>query len=336
MDRFAIDDSFRPAFWLRGAHRQSVLPTLPLRRSAIEKRSLALIAASRELLLDCGDGVVLQGFHASPAARGRAVGSSVAVLLHGWEGSAESLYVLSLAAQLFEQGYEVVRLNLRDHGATHHLNRDIFHSCRLTEVVGAIAALQHQFAKARLVLAGYSLGGNFMLRVAAAAPAAGLRVAHVVAISPLLDPAHTMQVLERRWSLYHGYFVLKWSRSLLKKQAAWPALYQLEPLLRSRNLRAMTRDLVLQYTDFPNVESYFAGYAITGARLAELTVPSTIIAALDDPIIPAADLSRLAMPDSLRVVLTRRGGHCGFLPTLGGVSWANGIALQALGSNSLC
>ena len=66
------------------------------------------------------------------------------VLLHGWEGSAESLYVLSLAQLLYQQGFEIVRLNLRDHGETHHLNRELFHSCRLPEVVGAVRTLQRQ------------------------------------------------------------------------------------------------------------------------------------------------------------------------------------------------
>ena len=64
-------------------------------------------------------------------------------------------------------GFEVVRLNLRDHGATHHLNRELFHSCRLPEVVGAVRALALRFPGMPLVLAGFSLGGNFMLRVAA-------------------------------------------------------------------------------------------------------------------------------------------------------------------------
>ena len=334
MDRFVVDDSFRPAWWLRGGNRQSILTGLPLRRRVIERRASALISASRELLLDCGDGVRLQAFHASPVSRGRVAGHSVAVLLHGWEGSAESLYILSLATKLFEAGYEVVRLNLRDHGTTHHLNRELFHSCLLEEVVGAVQVLQRQFAGTRMVLAGYSLGGNFMLRVAAAAPGAGLEIDHVVAVSPLLDPAKTMHVLERRWSLYHAYFVLKWSRSLLKKQASWPQHYDLQPLLASRSLRRMTHDLVRQFTSFPDVETYFAGYAITGDRLANLGVPSTIIASLDDPIIPAADFNRLAQPSTMRIVLTKRGGHCGFLPSLRGDSWANGVALAAMAPRS--
>jgi len=132
---FPLDTSFRPSRWLRGPHFQTILSTLPPRRSRVERRAIPVRAASEELLLDCGDGVVLQAFHSSPAKRGREPGKRLAVLLHGWEGSADSTYVLSASQTLFDLGFEVVRLNLRDHGATHHLNRDLFHSCRLPEVL---------------------------------------------------------------------------------------------------------------------------------------------------------------------------------------------------------
>ena len=133
---------------------------------------LPLLAASEELLLDCGDGVTLQAFHSSPAKRGRDPGKRLAVLLHGWEGSADSQYLLSLAQSLFAADFEVVRLNLRDHGATHHLNRELFHSCRLPEVVGAVRALAAKFPDlpigARRLLAGRQLhaarGGAFRRR----------------------------------------------------------------------------------------------------------------------------------------------------------------------------
>ena len=146
------------------------------RASRVRRRALPLIAASEELLLDCGDGVKLQAFHASPERRGREPGKRMAVLLHGWEGSTDSTYVMSLGQTLFAAGFEVVRLNLRDHGATHHLNKDLFHSCRLPEVVGAIQALARRFPALPLSLAGFSLGGNFMLRVAAHAEARHLPI----------------------------------------------------------------------------------------------------------------------------------------------------------------
>lgn len=328
MTRIELDESFRPPPWLRNRHLQSTLPSLRRRRRPLERRAGALIAASRELIVDCGAGVRLHALHASP--RGRATGRRLAVLLHGWEGNGESLYVLSLAQELFARGYEVVRLHLRDHGPSHHLNEGLFHSCLLPEVVGAVRSLRERFPELPLHLAGFSLGGNFALRIAADPSAPQLRIASVVAVSPVLDPASTLRALERGLGPYHAYFIWKWLRSLRRKQAAWPQLYDFAPLEQLKTLRAMTAELVARHTDFPHLDAYFAGYAITGERLAALSVPATILAALDDPIIPAGDLGRLARTDALRVIITRYGGHCGFLTRLDEPSWADGIVLREL------
>ncbi len=294
-----------------------MLASTGARRGPIVRRSAHVVAAEKELLLDCGDGVRLQCFHSSPAvSTGR-----VAVLLHGWEGSAQSLYILSLAQQLFERGFEVVRLNLRDHGDTHHLNRELFHSCRLPEVVGAVGSLQRLFRGEPLNLVGFSLGGNFMLRVAAEAGTANLNVAKVIAVSPVLDPETTLLALEEGMQGYQWYFVRKWMRSLLKKQAVWPADYDFREIGRLSSLRRMTAELIARFTDFPTLDDYLNGYSITGNRLARLEVPANIITALDDPIIPAHSLERLARPSCLRVTVTRFGGHCGFLERLVGPSW---------------
>jgi len=330
---FPLDTSFRPRRWLRGRHIQTILPSLPLRRAGIMRRAVPLLASSEELLLDCGDHVTLQAFHSSPARRGREPGKRLAVLLHGWEGSADSQYLLSLAQSLFAAGFEVVRLNLRDHGATHHLNRDLFHSCRLPEVVGAVRALARKFSGMPLVLAGFSLGGNFMLRVASHAEARHLPIERVIAISPVLDPAATLVTLERGPFIYHHYFVRKWSRSLAKKQLAWPDVYDFEELLRIRNLREMTRQLVLSHTEYPTMDDYLAGYAITGNRLTTLAAPATLFIALDDPIIEAQDLVRLARVPHLDIVTTAHGGHCGFIETLGENHWIDMQMVKLLSRN---
>jgi predicted alpha/beta-fold hydrolase len=200
----------------------------------------------------------------------------------------------------------------------------------LPEVVGAVSALRQQFAQQRLVLAGFSLGGNFMLRVAAEAPRAGIAIDRVLAVSPLLDPHTTLDAIENGFALYHAYFVQKWTRSLLRKQRAWPGEYDFGPLLRSRNLRQMTRDLVLAHTEYEDLDTYLRGYALTGSRLAGLTVPSTILAAVDDPMIPVADLARLPQSDLLHVVTTEHGGHCGFIEDLGSTTWVEEFVLHEL------
>ena len=326
----SADDDFRPARWLRNHHVQSMLASTAWRRGRVLRESAALLSTAREVLLDCGAGVRLQCFISTPA-QGR--GTPV-VLLHGWEGNAASLYVLSLARQLFERGFEVVRLNLRDHGDTHHLNRELFHSCRLPEVVGAVSALQRLCAGRALQLVGFSLGGNFMLRVAAQAGAAGLNLSRVIAVSPVLEPVETLAALQRGMPGYEAYFVRKWLRSLRRKAECWPDCYDFTQLARMRDLKLMTAELVRHHSEFPSLEDYLNGYAITGERLASLEVPSNILTSLDDPIIPASALARLARPPSLSLTLTRYGGHCGFFERLRGPTWLEQRILRLLGADA--
>lgn len=312
---------FRPPAWLANRHLQSIFPSFPLRRPAVERRARAVIAASRPLVLDCGDGVRLLGWHAEPPPGAAADPPRIAVLMHGWEGSADSLYLLSLAQLLHARGVGVIRLNLRDHGGTHALNRELFHSCRLPEVVGAVARVQALFPAHRLLLAGYSLGGNFCLRVGARAPSAGIRIARIVAVCPVLDPATTLEALERGPSVYRNYFLFKWRRSLQLKQAAWPGDYDFGDMIRDPSLTAMTERMVLKYTDFPDLATYLRGYAITGNVLESLEAPAHLLTSKDDPMILTHDLDAVARPRSLEITITSRGGHCGYMDAFSGPSW---------------
>ena len=282
-----------------------------------------MVAASERWLLDCGGGVRLQAWHsAHDASRAR-----TAVLLHGWEGNADSCYVLSLAALLYAQGYAVVRLNLRDHGRTQALNQGLFHSCRLSDVTGALRAIAARCGSRPLYLAGFSLGGNFLLR-ASAEPALPESVVGVVGISPVLEPEHTLRALEQGWPIYHAYFVRRWSRSLRFKQRQWPDTYNFDELLRTRSLRIMTDVLVRECTEFADSVCYLDGYSITGARLQTLGVPARILIADDDPIIPAVDRTRLAPTPLLSITRTAYGGHCGFLARLLAPAYSDLFAIE--------
>jgi predicted alpha/beta-fold hydrolase len=328
-----VDTAFSPPWWMRNPHVQSLLISLPFREYFVRRKARPLLSVSEEHLLDCGDGVRLQCFVSRPARAGRPHLGKVAITLHGWEGSSDALYILSPAQRLFDAGFDVVRLNLRDHGATHHLNREIFHSCLLPEVVGAVRRIQEMFPGTPLHLIGYSLGGNFMLRVAAQAEEAGLNIAKVIAVSPVLDPGETLDAIESGLTAYHSYFIRKWGRSLLKKQAAWPSVYDFAEMVRLASLRRMTDEMVRRFTQYPTLEDYLNGYSITGDKLANLKVPASVITASDDPIIPVRGLERLARSPVLQVTVTQHGGHCGFFDQLAGPGWLeNRIVTELTGS----
>lgn len=314
---------FRPPRGLAHAHAQSLLAAAPLRRPLLRRRAAALLAAARPELLNCGPDARLLGYYSPQPHAGR----GLVIMLHGWEGSAHAGYVLSAGAALYTAGYAVFRLNFRDHGDTHELNKELFHSCRIDEVVAAVREVEKLHPAERVLLVGHSLGGNFALRVGVRAPGVGLALRGIVAVCPVLKPHATMRALEDGLWIYRRYFLSRWRQSLRVKAARFPDLYDFGDLGRFATLTATTDFFVRRYTTFADLDAYLLGYDITGGALATLAVPSRIIAAADDPVIPIRDLDDLATPHALGVTVLPRGGHCGFIESYGLRSWLDRAVL---------
>jgi predicted alpha/beta-fold hydrolase len=321
-------DGFDPPRLLRNAHVQSVLSSSFLRRIAFRRNAAALENSADECILDCGNGVRLQGFHSVQSVR--AAPRALVVLLHGWEGSAQSNYILHTGARLLAEGCDVFRLNFRDHGQTHHLNRELFHSCRIDEVVGAVAEIARRFPARPLIVGGFSLGGNFALRVALRAPAAGIPLAWIFAVCPVISPRAGLAAIESAPWFYEFYFMHKWRESLRRKQALFP---ERELFARDKlrgGMRDLTRNLVEQHTDFGTLENYLDGYSIAGDTLAALAVPANILTAEDDPVIPVAGFRELTLAPSTELTIVPHGGHCGFIRDWHLRSWAEDFILAQM------
>ncbi|NVK22541.1 MAG: alpha/beta fold hydrolase [Kangiellaceae bacterium] len=315
---------YKAPFWCRNKHTQSLLATFKLRKSFVKKRAQALITHSKEVIIECSDGVKLQSFYTANTDSK----APLVILIHGWEGSHESLYLLSTAHSLYQAGYHVVRLNLRDHGDSHHLNPELFHSNRLDEVVDAVQQIQATYQPQKMFLCGFSLGGNFALRVAHQAPQRDIKLEKVIAICPALDPADILVKLENSLSIYIKYFMLKWRRSLRKKQQHFPELYDFDNDLQSDSMRQLTWKLIQHYGDYEDINDYFSGYNITGNRLLNMQTPCEILVAKDDPIIDYSAIHTLPDHENLKLYASEHGGHCGFIKNIKLHSWLDEFILQ--------
>ena len=148
--------------------------------------------------------------------------------------------------------------------------------------------------------------------------------------NPVLDPKQTMLALDSGWLGYRYYFIRKWRISLEKKKSVFPNVYDFTNLSRFTTLRSMTDYFVQRYTEFPDLDTYLNGYALTGDRLEQMTVPATVLLADDDPVIPVSDIERIANSPCLGIERSEFGGHCGFLPGFGFDSWLDDYILHAL------
>lgn len=315
---------FRPPRALRNGHTQSLLASIKLRLPWLRKRARQLLCDAEPVILDCHDGVRLSALYSAHPTSSHPAGQPLAVLIHGWEGSANSQYLLSCAAELYRSGYRVLRLQLRDHGDSHHLNEELFHSCRIDEAVQAFDEIGRRFAQdSPLLLGGFSLGGNFSLRIAARADQCSVAPSAVCAICPVVVPKAALEAMENTIPVYERYFMFKWRRSLRRKRELFPELYSDPAIFERHDMRSLTALLVGYFGEFESIDHYFDGYRISGARLAGLRAPALVLAAEDDPVIPIEHFDELLGPESLHLVKTRYGGHCGYLHNLTGPTYAD-------------
>jgi len=293
---------FAPPPGLRSPHAQTLLARIPTNAgNATDLRT-------ERVNLPCRDGIRLAGDITPGPAPGPLV-----VVIHGWLGDSRSWYVTRTASVLNACGFRVACLLLRDHGDTASHNRGMFNSARLGEVVDACNALVRRSGSNGAGIVGFSLGGNFALRLAGDA---GLdpRFKACLAISPVIDPAATVRAIDSGWLLYRKWFVDKWRRMLREKQAAFPDPYRdLEGALRLSTVSGITDYLVDRHLPYDSSRDYYARYDLRAGALARVRIDTRIIAAADDMVIPAASYAEVVHEDRVDIRLFDHGGHCGFV-----------------------
>lgn len=317
---------FAPPALLRNGYLQTVLASRRPHRRPHHRRSNPVLMGARHVRIATPSGATLGGAYTPISASRRPKG--LAILIHGWEGSVDSTYVLTTSQYLLGKGLAIFRLNLRDHGDTHALNEGLFFATLFYEVFQAVQKIAALLPGIPVFLVGFSLGGNYALRIARHCrqhPIHGLK--HIFSISPALDPDKATTRIDAN-PLILSYFLKKWRRSLRRKAALFPQRYDFNGLLEIDNLREMTARLLLRYSRYRDPSSYFAGYALKGEALAELTVPTTILTAADDPIIPVEDFYDLTLNDRTERIILDHGGHNGFLQGLFKGCWYEGAMME--------
>lgn len=317
-----VQQPFTPHRLLRQADVQTLLSRYRPRDIAIGQREYPVLidAGADQTGFDPAATVRLHGYYTPSLALFGSRG--LVLVLHGWEGCSHSIHNLAISDALIRGGYDVFRLNLRDHGPGLHvnpyaLNRGFFAATLLDEVAAAVEQVAALAGDLPFFIVGASLGGNLALRLAirhGSRPIHNLR--NVVACNPVLSPFCSAQALDRH-PAYLRYFRNRWLRSLRAKQRLFPELYDFSPLEAISRTVPMTDWLIEHYGSnfgpFRNAEDYFHAYALTGDAFAHLAVPTVIITAANDPIVPVKDFDALTPHPSLAVKVHPNGGHVGYM-----------------------
>ena len=230
--------------------------------------------------------------------------------------------------RLFRNGYAVFRLNFRDHGSSHYLNTGLFYASALDEVFQAVRRAAGMLAGIPAFIVGFSLGGNFALRIARRCRRESIdNLRHVVCISPVLDPEKATARIDAI-PYIRIYFLKKWRRSLRQKQTLYPQHYDFTPLSVETSVRGLTDALLAGYSDFSSTRAYFKTYSLLGDALHRIPLPLTLLTAADDPIIAVEDFEQLRLNRFTRLSIQHHGGHNGFIDGFGLQSWYEPLLVE--------
>lgn len=274
---------------------------------------LAAPAADRLFTVEPGTRL-LGRCHWQPQPKSRAT----LVLVHGLEGSSESPYMLGTAGRALAAGMNVIRMNQRNCGGTEELTPTLYNS----GLSGDYAAIVRELAEEgfpEIFVAGYSMGGNLVLKMAgemgAAAPVA---LRGIVAVCPSLDLAACVAAIESpRNRLYHWHFVRALKQRMRRKAGLFPEIYSrdgLRQLDRIRSIREFDDAITAPHSGYRDAADYY--FRASALRVADrIATPTLVIAAKDDPMVPIASVAQppVTQNPSITLVMPDYGGHCGFV-----------------------
>ena len=268
--------------------------------------SLAPFPAERiEFPMADGDRL-LASLHRPPEDLGR----PLVVLIHGLTGSEDSAYIRASARHFVDQGYPVLRLNLRGAGPSRGICRSRYHAGRSDDLRQVLGQMDGRLAGKGLLLVGYSLGGNMLLKYLGEAGRRAI-VRGAVSISAPIDlDAARRSIMRPRNRLYHRHIVagLKLESESLELTAA-----QRRILAEVETVFDFDDRILAPLMGFADAPDYYRR-SMALPLLPQIRVPTLVIHARDDPWIPFRSYRDFDWTSNPRLIplLPATGGHVGF------------------------
>lgn len=337
-----INAGFRTPRGWRSGHLQTIRSRVVPRTYDLHRRG-----SRRNLLVDVDDGsgdrlmVQVHRTRWTPDGRSR---RGLVVLIHGLGGSAESDYVRASAQGLLAAGYNVARVDLRSAGLSGATSAHMYHAGKTDDLRAVLSHLAEQpeardnaHATPRLIVMGFSLGGAATLKLLGE-PLRGLPVVAGVTVSAPLDLiVGSTHLSNTMFGLYERYILMALRRdSLRPAPGGRPRVSDTERagIRRARSLPDFDDVLTAPRNGWRDALEY---YSVNSANqfLPAIRVPTLVIHALDDPMLPASpyrevDWARLEHTTGVRRAITPHGGHVGFHERGQQMPWYVGRAIEFL------
>ncbi len=309
-DKRIIASQFRPAAWLKNAHAQTIYPSFPWAGAP------RLNFRNENIELPDGD-ITVVDWLADPADADP--NSPTLIVLHGLEGSAESPYARLLLQAAAQRGWRAAVLHFRDCGDYRNRLPRRYHAGETNDIRFFLERLRTEGHQGPMMAAGYSLGGNVLLKyLGESGISTPLHAA--AAVSVPLNLHLSADALSQGFSkVYQRYLLKRMKKAVSRKFDQYTAAFDWQRAMGAKTFAEFDDAVTAPLHGFTGKDEYYDRCSSAGF-LKEIQRPTLIINSLDDPFnTPDAIPPENQLSDSVTLEISEHGGHVGFVA--GGTPW---------------
>jgi len=299
--------TYRPAWWVRGGHAQTLWGKFFRRRTTLPLR------VERWDTPD-GDFIDLYRLDAPEAS----IGAPHLFILHGLEGTIRSHYVSGFFAEAHRRGWRADLLIFRGCGSELNRARRFYHSGETSDAAFVLDGIMAEFPASPVLLTGVSLGGNVLLKLLGEwGGHAPPQVKSAAAISVPFDLERGARHLSHGFSrIYDRHFLKTLRAKARRKLERFPDLFDPSALERARTIYDFDDAVTAPVHGFASAHDYYSRSSAL-SWLDRVRIDTLLLSAVDDPFLPPAvleDVRTVARPNpTLHLEFTAHGGHVGFV-----------------------
>ncbi len=300
--------SFNPSWWCRGAHAQTIAGALfrPTPRLKLNRRRF-----------ETPDGDFLDvDFLVADSLNGKSQAPLV-LILHGLEGSSKASYVLALLAALQKRGLAGAAVNMRMCSGEANRLKQTYHSGKTEDLDFLIRECLKEFPGREMYLAGYSIGGNIVLKwLGENGFEARGKVQRAAVVSVPYDLTRAVEAMDRGFNreVYTQGLLGRLKKKVEAKQKAFPDALAYGGLKGCRTFRVFDGLVTAPLNGFRNADEYWEKTSCQ-FFLKNVKIPTLLIHAEDDPFFPGSLIPRDEIEKSgfIKTLFVPCGGHIGFV-----------------------